>query len=100
MTSDKTALGLGTALTTMHRTIEPRVRERLGIPETVQTAALIPVGWPKGKFGAGLRKPVIGTRWPRSWRANTCVAADCKQDAVRGRRPVIRRASPALVDAG
>ncbi len=61
------ALGLGTALTTIHRTNEPKVRELLGIPETVQTAALIPVGWPKGKFGVGLRKPVEDVTYWETW---------------------------------
>jgi nitroreductase len=61
------ALGLGTALTTIHRTNEPRVREILGIPETVDTAALIPVGWPKGKFGAGLRQPVEDVTYWDAW---------------------------------
>jgi nitroreductase len=63
------ALGLGTALTTLHRWHEPEVRELLGIPETVDTAALIPVGWPRGKFGAGPRQPVEAvTYWDR-WGA-------------------------------
>lgn len=61
------ALGLGTALTTIHRWNEPQVREVLGIPETVQTAALIPVGWPKGKFGSGFRKPVEEVTYWETW---------------------------------
>lgn len=51
------ALGLGTALTTIHRQKQDQVRKLLDIPDTVETAALIPVGWPKGKFGAGRRLP-------------------------------------------
>jgi nitroreductase len=61
------ALGLGTALTTIHRWNEKAVRELLGIPETVDTAALIPVGWPKGKFGAGLRQPVEDVTYWETW---------------------------------
>jgi len=61
------ALGLGTALTTIHRTDEPRVREILGIPDTVDTAALIPLGWPKGRFGAGLRQPVETVTYWETW---------------------------------
>ncbi|MEO9255944.1 MAG: nitroreductase family protein, partial [Tepidiformaceae bacterium] len=52
------ALGLGTVLTTLHRQNEGAVRELLGIPENAHTAALIPVGWPMGRFGAGPRLPV------------------------------------------
>ncbi|MGE5594483.1 MAG: nitroreductase family protein [Hyphomicrobiales bacterium] len=63
------ALGLGTALTTIHRWNEPQVRELLGIPETVETAALIPVGWPKGKFGAGPRLPVEAVTYWETWGA-------------------------------
>jgi len=63
------ALGLGTTLTTLHRTHEAEVRELLGIPEGVETMAMIPLGWPKGKFGAGPRKPVEEvTHWD-SWGA-------------------------------
>jgi nitroreductase len=63
------ALGLGTALTTVHRGHQQDIRQLLGIPESVETAALIPVGWPKGKFGTGFRKPVEDvTYWDR-WGA-------------------------------
>jgi nitroreductase len=52
------ALGLGTTLTTLHKTHEAEVRELLGIPEGVETMAMIPLGWPAGKFGTGPRRPV------------------------------------------
>jgi nitroreductase len=61
------ALGLGTALTTLHRHNEGAVRELLGIPESAHTAALIPVGWPKGKFGAGPRLPVEAVTYWDAW---------------------------------
>jgi nitroreductase len=58
------ALGLGTTLTTLHKTHEPEVRELLGIPDGVETMAMIPMGWPKGKFGSGPRRPVEDvTHW-------------------------------------
>lgn len=63
------ALGLGTALTTIHRWKEDAVRELLGIPETVDTAALIPLGWPRGKFGEGFRKPVEDVTYWETWGA-------------------------------
>lgn len=63
------ALGLGTALTTVHRGRQKEVRELLGIPESVETAALIPVGWPKGKFGSGFRKPVEDVTYWEKWGA-------------------------------
>lgn len=63
------ALGLGTALTTVHRGRQDDIRKLLDIPETVETAALIPVGWPKGKFGSGFRKPVEDVTYWDSWGA-------------------------------
>ena len=63
------ALGLGTALTPVHRAHQDDVRKLLGIPETVETAALIPVGWPKGKFGTGLRRPVEDVTYWDAWGA-------------------------------
>jgi nitroreductase len=52
------ALGLGTALTTLHKLHEDDVKKLLGIPENVETMALIPIGVPKGKFGKPSRLPV------------------------------------------
>lgn len=51
------ALGLGTALTTLHKMHEEDVKQLLGIPDDVETMALIPVGRPKGKFGPVNRMP-------------------------------------------
>lgn len=63
------ALGLGTVMTTLHRQNEGAVRELLGIPENAHTAALIPVGWPIGRFGAGPRLPVEAVTYWDSWGA-------------------------------
>jgi nitroreductase len=63
------ALGLGTVLTTLHRQNEVAVRELLGIPENAHTAALIPVGWPMGRFGAGPRLPVEAVTYWDTWGA-------------------------------
>lgn len=51
------ALGLGTTLTTIHRQDEDAVRRILGIPEDVQTYAIIPVGYPLGRWGEAPRRP-------------------------------------------
>jgi len=60
------ALGLGTTLTTLYRQREDEVKQILGIPEGVDTMALIPLGWPKGKFGPAPRIPVERvTYWDR-----------------------------------
>ena len=54
------ALGLGTALTTVHSMFEDEIKTMLGIPANVQTAALIPLGYPspEERFGGSRRKPV------------------------------------------
>lgn len=61
------ALGLGTTLTTLHREHEAEVKELLGIPEGVDTMALIPVGRPKGKFGPPPRQPVEQVTYWERW---------------------------------
>ena len=62
------ALGLGTTLTTVHKLNEGEVREVLGIPEDVQTFALIPVGYPTGKWGEAKRRPVEEVTYWDTWR--------------------------------
>ncbi len=52
------ALGLGSTLTTLHKYHESEVRELLGIPDDIETMAMIPVGWPKGTFAVPQRTPV------------------------------------------
>lgn len=52
------AVGLGASLTTVHRAFGKEIDEWLGLPEKQPTCALIPIGWPKGKFGRPPRRPV------------------------------------------
>jgi nitroreductase len=63
------ALGLGTTLTSMHRDNEQPVKDLLGIPDEIQTFALIPLGYPVGRWGEAKRRPVSETthwdRWGR-----------------------------------
>jgi nitroreductase len=63
------ALGLGTVLTTLHRQNEGAVRALLKIPEDAHTAALIPVGWPMGRFGEGPRRPPEQVTYWNEWGA-------------------------------
>ncbi|NIP98434.1 MAG: nitroreductase family protein [Akkermansiaceae bacterium] len=51
------ALGLGASLTTMHQMFEGELCERLGIPEDWGIVAVIPIGYPLGKFGPLTRRP-------------------------------------------
>jgi len=50
------SLGLAANMTTWHLMAEGEVKRALGIPRTVHTYALIPLGWPQGKFGPVRRK--------------------------------------------
>ncbi len=52
------ALGLGAAPTTLALTDPKAVAKVLNLPETMAAFALIPVGYPMGKFGPVTRKPV------------------------------------------
>lgn len=52
------ALGLGSVLTTTHRIRRQQVHDLLGIPETYESAAIIPLGWPDRAYGPNRRAPV------------------------------------------
>ena len=51
------ALGLGAVITVWHLFYEHEWKRVLGIPRDVQTFAVVPVGWPKGRFGPVTRRP-------------------------------------------
>ena len=51
-------LGLGGVLTTLHLRREEQVKALLGIPDHVDTYALIPLGFPAGRFGPLRRRPI------------------------------------------
>ena len=51
------ALGLGANITTWHMFLEHEWKRELGIPRDVHTYAVIPVGWPRGRFGPVTRRP-------------------------------------------
>jgi nitroreductase len=61
------ALGLGATLTTLHLLYERTIKERLGIPAEIQTVALIPIGWPVGRFGPVTRAPVETVTYWDAW---------------------------------
>lgn len=52
------ALGIGATLTTIHSFFEDKLKQKLGIPDNMEVAAMIPMGYPKGKFGPVSRNPV------------------------------------------
>jgi len=52
------AVGLGASLTTVHRTFGRELDEWLGLPADTPTCALLPIGWPLGRYGRPPRKPI------------------------------------------
>ncbi len=69
-------LGLGSCLTSLHKRYEEEIKELLGIPDNVETAALLPVGFPAegAQYGPTRRAPIeevtFSDRWGESWQAD------------------------------
>ena len=65
------ALGLDTVLTTLHTQYEDEIKTFLHIPPSVETAALIPVGYPaeEERFGGARRKPLSEVVFHDRWRS-------------------------------
>ena len=67
-------LGLGSVLTVRQSRHEQGLKQLLDIPEDMQTAALLPIGYPAegARYGPTSRKPVeevaFDERWGDSWR--------------------------------
>ena len=61
------ALGIGSCITTIHKFRDPQVKELLGIPADVETAALVPLGYPLGRFGRPPRLPVREVAFADRW---------------------------------
>jgi nitroreductase len=65
------AVGLGATLTTLYLIHEKAAEAAMGIPEGQHSYAILPVGFPMGKFGPVRRAPladvVFEDRWGRAW---------------------------------
>jgi nitroreductase len=61
------ALGLGAVMTIWHLLLEHEWKRDLGIPTDVSTLAVIPVGWPRGRFGPVTRKPAVEVMHRERW---------------------------------
>jgi hypothetical protein len=85
------ALGLGATLTTLYLQFEKEAEAALGLPAGVHSYALLPMGYPMGRFGpvrrvaladivfgdqwaslAGIRSDGIVCRNPAPWRHFPC----------------------------
>lgn len=54
------AVGLGASLTQLHLAVGREVDAYLGLPENAPSCALIPIGWPVGRYARPVRRPVDG----------------------------------------
>jgi nitroreductase len=65
------ALGLGATLTTLYLNHEKEAESAMGIPDTHHSYAILPVGYPLGKFGPVRRAPltdvVYDDKWGQHW---------------------------------
>ena len=52
------AMGLGASLVTLPLLSTTLARRALHLPVTVQPACVVPLGWPRGRYGPTTRKPV------------------------------------------
>jgi nitroreductase len=52
------AVGLGATLTTLPLWSTTLARRTLGLPAKVTPVAVVPLGWPKGRYGPTTRRPV------------------------------------------
>src|SRR5713226_2582791 len=66
------ALGFGATLTTLYLQFEKEAEAALGLPPGVHSYALLPIGYPMGRFGpvrrVALSDVVYGDRWGQTYR--------------------------------
>ena len=66
------ALGLGATLTTLYLQFEKEAEAALGVPPGVHSYALLPIGYPMGRFGpvrrVALTDVVYEDRWGEPYR--------------------------------
>ena len=62
-------LGLGSVITSLHKRYEEEIKTLLGIPENVETAALLPLGYPAdgAAYGPTRRAPVSEVTFYDRW---------------------------------
>jgi nitroreductase len=65
------ALGLGSTLTTLYLIHEKDAEAAMGLPDDVHSYAILPLGYPLGKFGLVRRAPlgdvVYQDKWGQAW---------------------------------
>jgi nitroreductase len=61
------ALGLGATLPTLYLNFEKEVEAALGLPSDAHSYALIPIGYPMGRFGPVRRAPLTEVVFENRW---------------------------------
>ena len=61
------ALGLGATLTTLYLSFEQEVEAAFGMPAGVHTYAILPIGYPMGRFGPVRRVPLANVVYEDRW---------------------------------
>ena len=65
------ALGLGATLTTLYLQFEKQTETAMGLPEDAHSYAILPIGYPLGKFGpvgrTALQDVVFADHWGQKW---------------------------------
>jgi nitroreductase len=61
------ALGLGATLTTLYLNFEKKVEAALGLPPNVNSYALLPIGYPMGRFGPVRRIALADVVYEDQW---------------------------------
>src|SRR5258707_8990975 len=61
------ALGLGATLTTLYLNFEKEVEAAFGLPPDVHSYALLPIGYPMGRFGPVRRVPLADVVYEDRW---------------------------------
>jgi len=63
------ALGIGSVPTTLHPSVMDRFQALFGIPPDATLHFCIPLGYPQGRFGPGVRRPTAETTFFERWGA-------------------------------
>jgi nitroreductase len=61
------ALGLGATLTTLYLNFEKEVEAAFGLPAEMHTYAILPIGYPLGRFGPVRRVPLADVVYEDRW---------------------------------
>jgi len=61
------AYGIGSVLTTTHYFFEDDLKKKVGVPDNMEIAALLPMGYPRGKLGKTTRKSVDEVLYWDQW---------------------------------